>query len=119
MGRSRNDKTSFRRRLPALFLVAGFGMFGIGAAIEIAGLGPAIMQALGFGGTAFGLLAKAGGPMVFAGLFAVAVRPPANGQDDGMAPPRPDRLARAAAAAARQNRQRPPAIRRASADRPA
>jgi hypothetical protein len=66
--------SSLRKRAPFTFVTVGIGLIWLGFVLQVLGQSPMIMATLGLEGTVFGLLSKLGGPFVFAGLFAFAVR---------------------------------------------
>jgi hypothetical protein len=68
-----SDKGSFRG-LPLRLMLAGGVVILAGIPLQMMDGDPGLMDRLGLPGTIFGLMTKVGGPMVFAGLFAAAIR---------------------------------------------
>jgi hypothetical protein len=54
-------------------IAAGCTLIAVGLLLQVQM--PWLIELTGLGGSVFGLATKIGGPMVFAGLFALAMRP--------------------------------------------
>lgn len=75
---------------PLMLILGGTGVILAGILVQVVDQRLGVMVRLGLDGTAFGLMARIGGPVALAGLFALTLRQSrAQPPEDEIAPPGP------------------------------